>query len=118
MALSVEQKLRKALAYAGNTYTLDDILHEIREGAMQSFVKGDTWIVTQFADYPRKRYLEIVFAVGEIQDVKDMLPDLEDFAKLNLADGLRVFGRPGWARQFEIDKAGWVETTRLYVKEF
>lgn len=118
MGLSVEKKLARALALAGNTYTLDDILFEISEGRMQSFVQGDTWVVTQFVDYPRKRYLEIVLAVGAIQDIRDRLPQIEDFAKQHLAEGLRVFGRPGWARQFEIDRHGWVETTRLYVKEF
>jgi len=118
MALSVKQKLRKALAVAGDTYTLDDILAEINEGRMQSFVEGESWAVTQIVDFPRKRYVEIVFAVGNLNELKLIYPKLEAFAREIEADGLRAFGRPGWMRQFEIDKHGWVEMTRVYVREF
>jgi hypothetical protein len=118
MGLSVKKKLRKALAVAGDTYTLEDLLHEINEGTMQSFAESESWVVTQIVDFPRKRYLEIVFAIGNLADLKKIYPRLEAFARDNLCDGLRAFGRPGWMRQFEIDRAGWVETTRTYVKEF
>lgn len=118
MALSVKQKLRKALAVAGHTYTLEDILHEISEGHMQSFVDGESWVVTQIVSFPRKQYVEIVFAVGNLDELKRIYPLLERFAREIGADGLRAFGRPGWMRQFEIDKHGWVETTRVYVREF
>lgn len=118
MGLSVKQKLNKALAVAGDTYTFEDILHEINEGHMQSFVEGESWVVTQIVDFPRKRYLEIVFAVGNLDELRVIYPLLEQFAGEIQADGLRAFGRPGWMRQFEIDKHGWVETTRVYVREF
>lgn len=118
MALSVKQKLHKALAIAGDTYTLDDILTEINEGRMQSFVEGESWVVTQVVDFPRKRYLEIVFAIGNLDELKAIYPRLDEYAKSIMADGLRAFGRAGWMRQFEIDKHGWVETTRVYVREF
>lgn len=118
MGLSVKQKFRKALKIAGDTYTPDDILHALSEGHMQSFVEGESWVVTQIVDFPRKRYLEIVFAVGNLDELKRIYPKLESFAREIEADGLRAFGRPGWMRQFEIDKHGWVETTRVYVREF
>lgn len=118
MGLSVKQKLRKALAVAGDTYTFEDILAEIEQGQMQSFAEGDSWVVTQIVDFPRKRYLEIVFAIGSLEELKAIYPRLEEFARVNLCDGMRAFGRQGWMRQFEIDRAGWVETTRTYVKEF
>ena len=118
MVLSVKQKLAKALAVAGDAYTLDDILHEIEEGRMQSFAEGESWVVTQIIDFPRKRYLEIVFAIGNLDELKGIYPRLEQFARDNLCDGMRAFGRQGWMRQFEIDRAGWVETTRTYIKEF
>lgn len=118
MGLSVKQKLRKALAIANDAYTLEDILLEINEGRMQSFVEGESWVVTQIVDFPRKRYVEIVFAVGTLDELKMIYPRLEAFAQEIAADGLRAFGRPGWMRQFEIDKHGWVETTRVYVREF
>ena len=118
MGLSVKQKLRKALAIAGDTYTLDDILAEINEGRMQSFVEGESWAVTQIVDFPRKRYVEIVFAVGDLSELKAIYPRIEQFAREIQADGLRAFGRPGWMRQFNIDNYGWSETTRVYVREF
>lgn len=118
MALSVKQKLDRALAISGNAYTFEDILHEIHEGRMQSFAEGESWAVTQIVDFPRKRYVEIVFAIGNLDELKTIYPRIEDFAKAHMADGLRAFGRPGWMRQFNIDKHGWAETTRVYVREF
>jgi hypothetical protein len=118
MGLSVKKKLRKALAIAGDTYTFEDILNEINEGHMQSFAEGESWVVTQIVDYPRKRYLEIVFGVGHLPELKMIYPRVEAFARDNLCDAMRILGRPGWMRQFEIDTVGWVETTRTYVKEF
>lgn len=118
MALSVKDKLQRALALAGNTYTLEDILIEINEGRMQSFAEGESWAVTQIVDFPRKRYVEIVFAVGNLDELKAIYPRIEAFAKDNLADGMRAFGRPGWMRQFNIEKHGWSETTRVYLREF
>lgn len=118
MALTVQDKLRKALAIAGDAYALEDILAAINEGQMQSFVEGESWVVTQIVDFPRKRYLEIVFAIGNLPELKLIYPRLEIYAREIAADGLRAFGRPGWMKQFEIDKHGWVETTRVYVREF
>jgi hypothetical protein len=118
MGLSVKQKLRKALKVAGDTYTFEDILFEIDQGNMQSFAEGESWVVTQIVDFPQKRFLEIVFAIGNLDELKAIYPRLEDFARDNVCDGLRAFGRPGWMRQLEIDKAGWVETSRTYIKEF
>lgn len=118
MALSVKDKLRKALKVAGDTYTLEDILIEINEGRMQSFVEGESWAVTQIVDFPRKRYLEIVFAIGNIDELKVIYPQVERYAREIAADGMRAFGRPGWMKQFQIEKHGWSETTRVYVREF
>jgi len=50
--------------------------------------------------------------------LKMIYPRVEAFARDNLCDAMRILGRPGWMRQFEIDTVGWVETTRTYVKEF
>lgn len=118
MGLSVKKKLDRALALAGHAYTLEDILHEIHEGRMQSFAEGESWAVTQIVDFPRKRYVEIVFAVGNLTELKEIYPRIEQFGREIQADGLRAFGRPGWMRQFNIDKHGWAETTRVYVREF
>jgi hypothetical protein len=58
-------KVERALHDGGDLYTFDDIMALIKEGKMQSFTCGDTWIVTQVNEFPRKKVLEIALVVGE-----------------------------------------------------
>ena len=38
-------------------------------------------MITEFHDFPNKRYLHVFLAGGDLDEIKAMNPDLEDFAK-------------------------------------
>ena len=52
----------------GGFYTLNDILTSIAEGKMQSFMEGDSWAVTKIVNFPRARLLEIMVALGNLDE--------------------------------------------------
>lgn len=107
----VEQMLRDS----GDLYGFEDILDLIREGKMQSFALNDSWAVTQICEFPRKRVLDIVFVVGDLDDLEVLESDLIGFA--------REHGIPmGWAngRMGFMRKAfpGWEMVSATFMKEF
>lgn len=83
----------------GGLYTVEDILALIGEGKMQSFAKGDTWVVTQVHEFPRKKVLDIVFVVGDMEDLHELEPQLEEFRVKIGADFMSATGRLGWLRK-------------------
>lgn len=107
-------ELDAMLAESGGFYTFEDIMECIRTGQMQSFAKGDTWVVTQINEFPRKRVVEIVYVVGELS----MLPVLEaeviQFAHGVGAEMLMAAGRRGFEAKHLV---GWKATTTNFVRE-
>lgn len=93
------RRLRKLLEYQGGFYAVEDILQLIQEGKMQSFAKGDTWVVTQVHEFPRKKVLDIVFVLGEADDLRELEPQLEAFGQQIGADMMAATGRMGWLRK-------------------
>lgn len=93
------QELKDVLAEHGGLYTVDDILHAISGGHMQSFAEGDTWVITQVNEYPQKTVLEIVVVVGTLDDLHAVEPRLMAYKEEIGADLVRATGRMGWLRR-------------------
>lgn len=82
---------------------------------MQSFVEKDSWAVTQILDFPRRRMLECIWAVGDIEDAMRLEHRVEDFAIEIGATVIRAFGREGFKKFADIH--GWKTSQRIYYKE-
>ena len=95
-------------------YTLDDIVKAIHQGTMQSFVKGDTWAITQIIEFPQKKVLEIAFVIGKIEDAIELLPEIYEHAKSVGATRVTGFGREGWG---EFLAPGWRKVGTMYAKD-
>ena len=95
---------------AGGNCTVDDLGRRILNDEQQLWIMFDEdkeicgALVTQMWRYPRKKVMEIVACGGG--DSKNQLDDylyesmkvLEDFARTNDCDVMRVEGRKGWAK--------------------
>lgn len=106
----VKDHLSKAADYTFGRYTVDDIYdaiidydHTLWIAFDESSIKGA--VVTNFSNYPKKKYLNMVFTGGE--DLKEwkepMLKILQHWAFDNHCDGIESTGRPGWAKIFAND---------------
>jgi hypothetical protein len=116
-ATPYHRKLDRVLDRMGGVYHTSDILDRIADGRMQSFVEGNSWLITQVCEYPRAKTLDFVAAVGDLKD----WPVLHDLA-LSYADHLnipliRAYGRRGWFPM--IEDRGWkiLTVNQVYVKE-
>jgi hypothetical protein len=116
-AVVYHKKMARALERMGGLYTVQDILTGIAEGRFQSFTWNNSWGVTQIQRYPRARVLEVVIAVGDLDDCRKVHDKILQFAEENNIGLVTAYGRCGW--RLEARRAGWkVKTTSyLYHKE-
>ena len=107
------QKLARVLDRMGGLYTLNDILTAIAEGRMQSFVEGDSWIVTRICLYPRAKALEVFAAIGDLDDLRILHDRIIDFAAEMGVGVIRAYGRKGWLP--DAARRGWRVKSRYFV---
>jgi hypothetical protein len=112
----VEEYLRGAADYTHGRYEVQDILdaitdydHTLWVAFDESGIKGA--VVTNFAHYPKKKYLVMSFCGGvELEKWKaQMLKLLQQYAFDTKCDGVEATARLGWTKIFKDDghKALW-----------
>lgn len=111
------EKLSRALARGGGFYGLSDLLERIADKRMQSFSCNNSWVVTQINQFPRKRMLDVVAAVGDLEDCRALHDQVVAFAEAEGADLIRAIGRRGWMP--DATMRGWrpISTNVVYLKE-
>jgi len=108
-----ERHLARALDRMGGIYGLDDILAAIPEGRFQSFAEGDSWALTKIADFPKKRMLEILVALGDLEACRTLHDRVLQYAERNDVDLVQAYGRRGWLRDARTH--GWKIKTTAYL---
>lgn len=107
-------EMDRMLELHGGLYTYEDIMDCIRDGKMQSFADGDTWLITQVNEFPRKKVLELVFVVGDFDTAEKLLNgDVERFRKEIQADMTMATGRLGWLGK---KRDGWKAISANFIK--
>ena len=89
-------KLARLLDRMGGLYHVSDILAAIAEGRMQSFAEGDSWAITQTVQFPRARLLEILIALGDIDECRRLHDRILQYANANDIGLVQAYGRRGW----------------------
>ena len=84
--------------------SIDDFLDRLMDGEMQLWVAIEgkeiiACMISQFATFPQKRVLRIVYISGEGMDRWiENFPMVEDFALMNGCTFLEVWGRKAWIK--------------------
>lgn len=100
----MRRRFREGLRRSGGLYEPEDIIQACKDGDMQMFTEGDSFIVTCIEPYPRKRVLNVVILVGHLEHLDALYLRVVQFAQDVAADYIRAVGRPGWER---IQPARW-----------
>ena len=109
------EALQETLDKYGGLYSAQDIVDNVKAGTMQGFVVNDTWGVTQIIDYPRKRVLFIVAAIGNLDDsLGELNQQFIQYAKDIGAAMIVTYGRDGWDR---VKPEGWAKISNMYCYE-
>lgn len=88
-----------------------DVAEAVREGRMQSWVNGDSCVITEVLEYPRANALNVFLAVGNLDEVLDLIPMMAEFGRAQGCTKMRMQGRKGWARV--LPDLGWHEQKQV-----
>jgi hypothetical protein len=101
VSLSPEEKRRrfeKALAYGGDTHTVDDVMDKVRANRAVCWSNGDSVIVTEVLVYPRLRACNHWIMSGNLHECAALLPTIDAWAIDEGCSVATATGRMGWLR--------------------
>lgn len=101
------KNIETALSKAGDTHNSKDVLDGIMSGLYQFWPGETACLVTQVIDFPNERHLHIFVAAGDLNEIRDMYPYVEGWAKENGCVKATLMGRKGWSRSFLSQMKGW-----------
>jgi hypothetical protein len=107
------KKLARVLDRMGGLYVLNDILTEVSQGRMQSFVEDESWALTRVAQYPRAKVVEVLAVVGKLDKARVLHDRILVFAAEVGASVIQAYGRAGWMP--DAKRHGWKVKARNFV---
>ena len=107
-------KVARALTLGNNVYDLLDIERALQSGDMQSHVYKDTMAITQIYLWPRRKAVNILFVIGNLEDSLVLEDRITKWAKSIDADLITAIGREGW---WDHRLPGWKKQGALYSKD-
>lgn len=111
-----EPWLDAALAHAGRTHRLGDVLALVSAGEAQLWASEFAAMVTVVEDDPLERRLLIWLAGGDLDDlVHGLRPRAEDWARDQGCRRVVVIGRAGWERALAPE--GYAPLARIIAKD-
>lgn len=102
----IAPSLSRALAFAG-THDADDIALGVAEGRFQEWGDGDSCIITEILDTPRRRTLRFFLAEGSMPEIRAMIPAILDWGRSVGCTHASLVGREGWRRVPWLLADGW-----------
>lgn len=110
----LQKRLMRALDVAGKTHTPEDVAQAVRDGRMQAWTRGDSLVVTEVVQYPRANALNVFLAVGDMDEVLSLIPEMAEFGRAHGCTKMRMQGRQGWARV--LPRLGWREEKQVILE--
>ena len=108
--------LDAALAHAGRSHALDDVLGMLARGEARLWAGEAAAMVTLIEDEPLERRLLIWLAGGDLDELVTCLrPVAERWAREEGCRRVLVVGRPGWERALAPE--GYAPLARIIAKE-
>jgi hypothetical protein len=109
--------LERALAYAGGTHTLDDVLAGIASGEFQAWPGERSILLTKIMAHPQLLEACCFLAAGDMDEIQQLYPVMLEWAKAKGCQRASFMGRPGWQRTFLTKDEGWTSRLVVYEKE-
>jgi hypothetical protein len=98
------QWIDDALEYSGGTHTFDDIAEGVRAGDFQLWSNYNSAVVTEIVVYPRLKDLHFFLAGGNLDELTQMCPIIEEWGRSQGCTRVSLAGRKGWQRTFLKDR--------------
>ena len=91
-------RIKKILEDSGGTHQLSDVLDQICAGKAQIWPVGNSLVITQVVDSPRKRTAVIWLAAGDLAELVQVETEIQAWAEEMDCDRIVINGRRGWLR--------------------
>lgn len=91
-------QLQKALDYAGNTHTVDDVRAAVARGEMQVWPGNLSVMFTEVIQYPQVKAVRVFAGYGDLKELRKMEGAAAAWAISMGCTRLEGFGRIGWLR--------------------
>jgi hypothetical protein len=111
------EQITRALWFAGDTHTADDVLAQVARGELQLWEGEHSIVVTQILTYPRLKELCFFLAAGRMEEMKRLSPIILQWGRKQGCRRAVFAGRPGWARTFLTKEDGWTSPMVVFEKE-
>jgi vacuolar-type H+-ATPase subunit B/Vma2 len=96
----------------GGLWLASDLVSDVIAGKKQMFCLNDSIAVTQISLYPRAKVLEVIVAVGDLDELRELHEKLLEFAAEVGATVVQAYGRRGWIP--DAAKRGWKVKARSF----
>jgi len=107
--------LRRALALAGDTHTVEDVMQQILSGEAKLWWSDEALIVTEVVDTPQVRLLRFWLATGKLSSVLELSERICEWGRQLGCERAVLAGRKGWVKV--LPDLGWRPTTVHMEKE-
>jgi hypothetical protein len=108
--------LEDALEHNGFGETLDQVKDGLAKGEYYLWPGRESAIVTEQFQAGGKVCVNFFLAGGDMDELAEMTPRIEAWAKKSGADQMMVYGRRGWERSF-LKRAGYRPRWAILVKD-
>lgn len=94
----VRPYIESALKYADGAYAIEDVEAAIEAGDMAVLAGQHSALVFEIAHLPQFSALNVVFAGGDLDEIREMDPALTAIARGHSCARIYLTGRLGWLR--------------------
>ncbi len=84
-----------------DSYTIKDVEDKISNGLFHLWAGKESALVTEFVIFPKHKVLNLLFCGGDYNELVEMLPSIEAFARAAECKRLYGGGRKGWSRKLK-----------------
>jgi hypothetical protein len=100
-------ELEAAMKHNGGTHTFDDLTAMVLQGRLRLWKTENSIALTEIIEYPRQKHYHVFAAGGDLSEIVETIPQVEQAARDAGCCKLTLSGRRGWVRAFE--QHGWTE---------
>lgn len=100
-SVTSEEKVRRferALAQAGNTHTIGDVMDRVRDNRAVCWTNGDSVVITEVIVNPRLRACNYWIVSGRLEECAELQRDIDAWARGEGCSVATATGRMGWLR--------------------
>jgi hypothetical protein len=108
-------RIKKALHFAGDYHTWEDVVDGLESGRYQIFDNDDGALIGEIIQLPRGKYYNAWIAGGRLPGIMKNVQQMEKTAHKHGCKQLVAYGRRGWAKV--LPKYGWKEIGVVYSKD-